>query len=316
MYRRLSVVKIQSLKYEDPDFQAEVGWDITQRCNYSCTYCASYDNTRPFEFKKLDEYIEALEYLKLYFGNQKVKVDILGGEPTLFKKWYVLMNWMNFHGFLPKLTTNLSVPVGTYINKLDESLPPFIVASFHPEFAKLDDFCYNVERLKEKGFLKNISLLGDPNHWEETLTTYKALKSIVPELVLTRLKNEHTNDYSISDSFVYYTEEQLRYFGNNPEVDDKYSLKLNDGSTIHPSLSKIRSNFSNFKGMKCEVGKTRLHIKPNGDVYPSACLANYPRAKMGNIYKKNVIKPKAAITCPFNDCLCGPDIRIEKWAHG
>ena len=41
----------------------------------------------------------------------RIKVDILGGEPTLFKKWYELMNWMNTSNFLPKLTTNLSVPV-------------------------------------------------------------------------------------------------------------------------------------------------------------------------------------------------------------
>ena len=67
--------------------------------------------------------------------------------------------------------------------------------------------------------------------------------------------------------------------------------------------------------MQCAVGKYRLHINPNGDVYPSACLANYRRAKMGNIYKKNIRKVNKAITCPFSSCLCGPDIRIEKWAQ-
>ena len=67
--------------------------------------------------------------------------------------------------------------------------------------------------------------------------------------------------------------------------------------------------------MQCAVGKYRLHINPNGDVYPSACLLNYRRAKMGNIYKKNIRKVNKAITCPFSSCLCGPDIRIEKWAQ-
>ena len=315
MSARLLIVAIQSLSYSNPTFQVEVGWDITQRCNYSCSYCASYDNTQPFSFKTLEEYIIALEYLSDYFGNKRIKVDILGGEPTLFKKWYELMNWMNKSNFLPKLTTNLSVPVDTYIDKLDVDLPSFIVASYHPEFANLDDFCYNAEKLKDRGFLNGISLLGDPNYWERTIKIYDKLKEIVPQLLLTKIKNEHTSDYSITNDFVEYTEDQLPYFGKNPTTDSNYTIKFTDGSLGNPSISEIRYNYSNFKGMKCAVGKYRLHINPSGDVYPSACLANYRRAMMGNIYKKNIRKVNKAITCPFSSCLCGPDIRIEKWAQ-
>ena len=315
MSAKLLIVVIQSLKYSNPTFQVEVGWDITQRCNYSCSYCASYDNTQPFSFKTIDEYISALEYLSDYFGNMRIKVDILGGEPTLFKKWYELMNWMNTSNFLPKLTTNLSVPVNTYVDKLDNNLPPFIVASYHPEFADLEEFCYNAETLKDKGFLNGISLLGDPNYWDRTIKIYDRLKRILPDLLLTKIKNEHTSDYSITNDFVEYTQDQLPYFGKNPKTDSNYTITFTDGSSSNPSISEIRYKYSNFKGMQCAVGKYRLHINPKGDVYPSACLANYRRAKMGNIYKKNIRKVNKAITCPFSSCLCGPDIRIEKWAQ-
>ena len=315
MSARLSTVGIKSLKYSDPSFQVEVGWDITQRCNYSCSYCASYDNTQPFNFKTLEEYTDALDYLSDYFGNMRIKVDILGGEPTLFKKWFLLMNHMNSRNFLPKLTTNLSVPVDTYINKLDKDLPPFIVASYHPEFAILDEFCYNLEKLKERNFLKGISILGDPNHWDRSIKVYNRLKKIMPSLLLTKIKNEHTSDYSITNDFVEYTDEQLKYFGVNPTEDKNYTVEFKDGSIGNPSISEIRFKYSNFKGMKCAVGKYRLHINPNGDVYPSACLGNYPKAMMGNIYKQNIRKANSAITCPFSSCLCGPDIRIEKWTQ-
>ena len=49
-----------------------------------------------------------------------IALNILGGEPTLFKKWYLLMNYMRKNNIVPILTTNLSVPVDTYIDKLDE----------------------------------------------------------------------------------------------------------------------------------------------------------------------------------------------------
>ena len=66
--------------------------------------------------------------------------------------------------------------------------------------------------------------------------------------------------------------------------------------------------------MNCAVGKDSIHITPNGDVYPSACLLNYRKARMGNIYRQDIIKPTSSIRCPFVACYCGPDQRIEKWA--
>ena len=84
---------------------------------------------------------------------------------------------------------------------------------------------------------------------------------------------------------------------------------------IEIDIPKHLSNLKdiNFKGMNCAVGKDSIHITPNGDVYPSACLLNYRKARMGNIYKQNIIKPAGAIRCPFVACYCGPDQRIEKW---
>ena len=41
-------------------------------------------------------------------------------------------------------------------------------------------------------------------------------------------------------------------------------------------------------------------------------IINYPKAKMGNIYKKNIRSVTKSIICPFNICACGPDIKISK----
>ena len=110
------------------------------------------------------------------------------------------------------------------------------------------------------------------------------------------------------------TQNSVYELQTNKQTDKYMNLTVND-KVVTPSTQVIRDKYSNFKGMKCAVGFTRLHIKPNGDVYPSACLLNYRGARMGNIYKKNIIKPKSYLTCPFNECLCGPDIRVEKWAQ-
>ena len=102
----------------------------------------------------------------------------------------------------------------------------------------------------------------------------------------------------------------------NPKEDKLITLEFDDGKIVHPSTQTIRYKYSNFKDMMCAVGQKRVHINSYGDVFPSACLLNFRKAIMGNIFKQNIRKPQKAIICPFEECLCGPDIRIEKWAQG
>ena len=89
MSARLLTVKIKSLKYSDPAFRG-VNWDITQSVTIHVHTVQVI--TPNLLFKTLEEYTEAFDYLSDYFGNMAIKVDILGGEPTLFKPWYELMN--------------------------------------------------------------------------------------------------------------------------------------------------------------------------------------------------------------------------------
>ena len=305
------MVKVKSLEYNNPAFQAEVEWDITQRCNYSCSYCASYSTTQPFYFKSLDQYISSFEYLRSYFGNKRIKLTFLGGEPTLYKLWPELINWLHENNFVPHLTTNLSVPVERYIHRLD-SISPFISASFHPEYADKTEFIRNIIALKRNNLLLGVSVLGLRERWDYCVQVFNELNKIT-HTGMTRIKNEFTNTLSIANDFIEYTSDQEKYFSKKDQTDEFMTVTLDNEEIIHPSINAIRSSsMRNFKGMNCEIGQTRIHIKPNGDVYPSACMLNYPKAVMGNIYKKNIKKVTKEVICPYVMCACGPDIRIKK----
>ena len=303
--------KVISLDYNNPAFQVEVEWDITQRCNYSCSYCASYNNTQPFYFKSLTEYISSFNYLKSFFGNKKIRLTFLGGEPTLFKKWPELINWLNENEFVPHLTTNLSIPVENYIHRL-KNIQPFVSASFHPEYADKTEFIRNIIALKRNNLLLGVNVLGLKEKWDYCVEVFNDLNKIT-NTGMTRIKNEFTGTLSIVDDFIIYSKEQEKYFQKKEQIDKYMKVKLSSGKVINPSINAIRSsNLKNFKGMLCAIGQNRITIKPNGDVYPSACMLNYPKAKMGNIYKKNIRSVTKSIICPFNICACGPDIKISK----
>jgi sulfatase maturation enzyme AslB (radical SAM superfamily) len=308
-------LKIKHLKYESPDWQVNIDWMITLRCNYSCSYCTAYDNTKPLGLKSLEEYIDSFSYLSEYFGNQRIRINFLGGEPTLFKQWVELVNWLSDHNYLPNIITNLSIPAKNYIHKLNGKAKKFISASYHPEMVKLEDFYKNAELLQEAGYLDSVTLLADPNDWDNVLRIYDKLSEVCTVLPL-QIQNEFSGNYSLSENIVEYTEEQMKFFDQAFKDASNSYVKLDTGDeVIHPSIEHIKVYYNKFKGMKCAVGRDKIHIKYTGDVYPSGCLLNYPRACMGNLYEKNLIKPKGAITCPFNQCPCSTDIRIEKWTQ-
>ena len=240
---------------------------ITQRCNYTCSYCASYDNSQPFLFRSLEKYIEAFKYLSEYFGNKTIKLHFLGGEPTLFKQWVRLVNWLVDYNYKPIITTNLSVPAIQYVRVLNPNLGKFINASFHTEYADLDSFYNNVKILNSAGFLYSLDLLPHPDNWEYSMKCYEKLKEVF-FVNMVKIKDEMSTN-SISSGFLNYSEDQLEILDNTPKLHDEYlSLKIDD-KIINPSTYEIREKYSNFKGMNCAVGRDRIHIKTSG--YETLC---------------------------------------------
>ena len=119
------------------DFEVEIAWDITMRCNYTCTYCESYNNNIPTYFRTINDYKDALVYIKNYLGNKKAKIDILGGEPMLYKKWDSIINIIGDLGFIPKIVTNLSVSNKSLSKKINNIVPKRCVhVTWHTQFAE------------------------------------------------------------------------------------------------------------------------------------------------------------------------------------
>ena len=204
---------IKHIATTSEEYQIEVEWMITQRCNYECTYCASYNNSGDFMFKSLEEYITAFRYLSNHFGNKTIKLSFLGGEPMLYKQWPELVNYIAELNYLPKITTNLSIPVKSYINKLNKNLGKFIVASWHPEYAT-NEFMNNVQLLNDSNFIRSVSVSAPQEYWNEAMEVLKILKIKYGEkfVHLTRIKDEDSQGLSITDKLIDYTPEQEKYF--------------------------------------------------------------------------------------------------------
>ena len=307
--------KITHVKTLTNEYDIEVEWDLTARCNYSCSYCKSYDNTQPLLLKSLAEYEDVIDYLISYFFKKRIKIDFLGGEPTLFKDWANILEYIHMQGHVPKITTNLAIPIKTLKEKLNnKTFKECIDVSFHPEFAESDNFIDKVKFLYNEGFLKAVSILMHPDHWEIGKKVYNELE-YTGKVSYIRIRNEDTQSVSIASSIINYTAEQKKLLDKPNKRTDLKITEVHYGNKVkyYKGIEELLANdITDFKGMHCYIGTTRLHIKPNGDAYPSACLLNYSKSRMGNVYKNNLKNIENAIICPFSFCGCGPDMRIEK----
>ena len=319
MYLRLLMQnKIIHVKTFTNEYDIEVEWDLTTRCNYSCSYCKSYDNTQPLALKTLEEYESVISYLTSYFPEKIIKFDFLGGEPTLFKHWAELLEIVNSKKHIFKIFTNLSISINTLKNKLkNKTYKNCIDVSFHPEFANPDEFISKVKYLNDNSLLRTVSILMLPDYWDICIYVADKLK-YTGRVGYSKIKNEDTNTFSIASGYIDYTEKQKEYLNSRIQHtnDGRYTEVIYSNKSVkYKGIEDITNNgITNFKGMHCYIGKTRIHIKSNGDVFPSACLLNYPKARIGNVYRQNLKTMDKPIICPFDFCGCGPDIRIEKKA--
>lgn len=309
-----SLEKVDDLKVTFHEWDVEVHWDITMRCNYSCRYCESYDNNVPLIFKTLDEYKKSLDYIKQFLDCKKPRLVLLGGEPTLFKDWVELLEYAISLGFKPELTTNLSVGINYLKKHMTKIKKPIIDVSWHPSFVKdTKELLDKIKFLEDNNCLKGVSIMGDTAYWKDVEYAVSNLQYIKDKLSVSMIYDEKPESLEIrGDSWTYTPEQKKFMFDNSSPVRLKWDMFINN--RIESKAEKYLEEHSllNFKGMYCAVGQKRITIKPNGDVYPSVCLMNYDKAKMGNVFKQDLKKPTKPLKCPFSICSCGPDIRIEK----
>lgn len=81
--------------------QKQVYWELTHRCNYSCSYCVPEVHNKTDLFRPFVDILEATERILEDFGKgEQLNFIISGGEPTLhphFLDWVRLLSILGHH---------------------------------------------------------------------------------------------------------------------------------------------------------------------------------------------------------------------------
>lgn len=146
-----------------PDNYTYIAAFLTFACNYRCEYCINRFESFYFAQSRNvtllgKDWVKALNKLKT-----DLPVTLEGGEPTLHKDFYYIINnlkeELDIH-----ILTNLNFDITEFINKIDpvrldgKSNYATIRATYHPTEIDADDFLRHAKVLKDVGF--DIGLYG------------------------------------------------------------------------------------------------------------------------------------------------------------
>lgn len=255
-------------------------WEVTTKCNYSCTYCSQKLYTKLFWKHASNDVVDAmLDYIQTLKSSWLINVS--GGEPMIHPRFMEVCKAIAANGHKFSTTTNFSLP----IRKLKELVSIlgdqifFISASLHPtQLKNIDDFInkaieFNSIISPQTDFFITSVLVEED---------FELLKDVKARLENAGIKFELSPLTSFNKYVKYDDPEIENYIQEN-------GLK---------NANKIRNK--NLFGKRCFTGKLFFYVRVNGDV--SRCFNLQPGYFLGNIVKGtfkpfDTVKPCMALKC-------------------
>lgn len=319
----------------------KVHWQITNECNYRCSYCFLSNSGYKKEYCSLEQAEQAIKHIASA-NRPGYQVSLLGGEPSMHPYLSEIINLLGKYlgDRLEKITliTNgcIKESVIEAINNLASSVNIELKVSLHFEFVRKENIVFLLEKLSEDVSLKFMVMLHPG--------LFDRVQRIVD--LLLELRNNHGFDISINlirepplflkydsrytDEHMIWKKEkeaQFRKIAEESGVDTKllppeegfvFTYDELDGNEVKHTENvslDLLSELTNcrFTGMNCCAGVSVLEIYTNGTTRGMVCQLAKRKC---NIYKENPFERKGwmyAVKCTKPRCNCSIDYRIPRF---
>lgn len=211
---------------------------LSLACNLSCHYCINLNEEGSTRSKVSRRHMSAKEWIEflnsLEIGRHDLPITLQGGEPTMHKEFYEVVNGVKDDVKLD-LLTNFMFDVDEFIAKINpkkftrEAKYAAIRVSYHPGQNDIDDLIVRHHKMRDAGFYVGIYAVMTP--WNET-----HIKEVQAKCLLEGI------DFRIK--------EYLGFDG------DKWHGTYKYDEAISQKVEKY-----------CECKTTELIVGPNGGIY-------------------------------------------------
>jgi MoaA/NifB/PqqE/SkfB family radical SAM enzyme len=290
----------------------EIEWLPHNKCNFKCSYCHSDLNNGSSSFPNLDKALNFFNFLDKEINPNKKLLSISRGEPILWPRLSNFINLLN-NSYKVSIVTNGSRTIkwwAKFISETEKLLD--ITISVHFEFANLKHI-HQVVDLVSKVHNITVLILYNPSHRD-------LIRNFVTDLVSKNYKiNILINPIrDISGKSVDYNESDKdfikNFYYNNLEIQHEpfWDIYIDDEKQNNNYVKYLVANkLTKFNGWHCNIGKNRLCIWHDGNIYPGNC-STAKKYCLGNINDEK-IKIIDGVICENNYCGCLPDIKVPKW---
>ncbi|HXK82228.1 MAG TPA: radical SAM protein [Bacteroidales bacterium] len=268
-------------KYNLKNFTYRMNWEITRKCNFSCSYCVNKQGFNEFETP-----VFSPEEIAGFFKNTSKEwlILITGGEPFTYPNFAEVCQKLAENHYL-QITSNLSLPeVYDFADIVNPQKVFMLSASFHSlerkEKAAREEFFNKCNYLKNKGFNVVVNYITHPDSMDKM------------EEEIACINNKGFETFAII----------LRGMVGEKSYPEAFSE--NDMKIIKPHVidfdieTKAAFGKLNYYGHKCEAGSKYFFVKPNGDVSRCATL----QKKIGNLFDGTIVSDKQELPCIANNC--------------
>ena len=323
------------------DMPLKVHWELTEDCNYRCSYCFNKNYGYKKNFCTLEEAEAAIRHLALA-NRPSYQVSLLGGEPTS-------------HPYLPEIISRLAESLGSRLEKIsiitngsfNENVMDSVLSaatttcieikvSMHYEFLKMEKIKYLIESLSNDANLVFLVMLhpGLFDTVSAAVDELCALRKDYPfdisiELIRNPDKNSHIAEQYTGDHYKWMEEAKAKFdeaVHNSTAIGPiipreagwEFLVERDDGrkTFIEEGISTdelVNQTGCHFTGMTCCVGTSVVDIKPDGTTKGLVCGLAKDRF---NIYAENPFRKDGIIKtvlCTKERCNCNIDWRTPKF---
>lgn len=312
-----------------------VSWILGRYCNYSCSYCWPYANSKTKDYRSFDLCKKTIDEIKTQSrenGFNSFHFSFSGGEPTFHPHYleileYLLQDITNTNSTTIHMTSNCSQNI-KWFEKYAAVASRFnnahVTASLHREYvdtaAKVEAFAQKLRFLIDNKVNTTINIVMVPERFDElyNIALYFHSKNINVTL-------KPQSDEKAQRVVEGYTPDMLDKLHNGfPQRD--YRTGLWAEQSFYIELYDDQGNpwyidqaerfnafkFNNFKGWNCNAGFQSIIIRePDGNVKRGYSCADIP---LGNITTGFKLF-SSPTPCISKSCVSSADSKIPKVKH-
>jgi hypothetical protein len=281
-----------------------ITWDLSNKCNYRCSYCPSMFNDGSSGWPDWNDAKNFVKNINEQVSYKDICFRVSGGEPTYWKHFLDLAELVKSYGNSFSFLSN-----GSRDTNYFEAIRPFtdgIILSYHPEYSSKEHF---IDIANVMTCPVAVNLMLTPDNFNEMVGIAEhlysnSLMAVWPKVVLDK--------QTMSNEVAVYTEDQKEKIKNWP-----YFRKLNDtkihrgellldGNTVNAN-DLILQGSNKHTGWTCWSGVDQINVSFEGNIYRADCQVG---GSIGNI--QNFALPRLPQICNKTSCNCLSDIYIRK----